>query len=172
MEEERARAQRRHDDTHLPPIQRLEAKINGLFDPMEETIGLYKVIFTPPPDMPEDAKMPYRWAAGLFQFLVVFGTLFLLDLVPIASKLLSRPGPYDVLVEHSEFVVNANWKDFTRHFAREGNGWPGQPGRQGQPNPADASLLLQPHYRPPQSPKDPIPAPENAPATDPAPLSA
>jgi hypothetical protein len=156
MEDDHARAQQRHDDTHLPPIQRLEAKINGLFDPMEETIGLYKVIFTPPPDMPEDAKMEYRWMAGLFQFLVIFGTLFLLDLVPIAAKLLSRPGAYDILVEHSEFIANANWADFSRHFAEEGNGWPGRPLRRGEVSLADASLLLRPHYREPRPRPEPV----------------
>lgn len=147
MEEDRARAQRRHDDTYLPPIERLEAKINGLFDPMEETIGLYKVIFTPPPDMPEEAKLQYRWAAGLFQFLVVFGTLFLLDLVPIASKLLSRPGAYDVLVEHSEFVVNANWTDFATHFGRTGESLPESLLSKDQPSLLEAArLLLQARY--------------------------
>ncbi|RFC46367.1 MAG: protein of unknown function (DUF4407) [Verrucomicrobia bacterium] len=100
-EEDYARAQQRHDDTFLPHIRRLEGKINGIFDPMEETIGLYKVIFLPPPDMAEDAKLQYRWVAGVFQFFVVFGTLFLLDLIPIIVKLLSRAGPYDILVEHS-----------------------------------------------------------------------
>jgi hypothetical protein len=134
----------------------LEAKITGLFDPMEETIGLYKVIFTPPPDMPEDAKMEYRWMAGLFQFLVIFGTLFLLDLVPIAAKLLSRPGAYDILVEHSEFIANANWADFSRHFAEEGNGWPGRPLRRGEVSLADASLLLRPHYRDPRPRTEPV----------------
>ena len=142
MEEDRARAQRRNDDTYLPPIERLEAKINGLFDPMEETIGLYKVIFTPPPDMPEEAKMQYRWAAGLFQFLVVFGTLFLLDLIPIASKLLSRPGAYDVLVEHSEFVVNANWTDFSQQFGLGGKGLPEDLLSKEHPSLPDAALLL------------------------------
>lgn len=88
--------------------------------------------------------------AGLFQFLVIFGTLFLLDLVPIAAKLLSRPGAYDILVEHSEFIANANWADFSRHFAEEGNGWPGRPLRRGEVSLADASLLLRPHYREPR----------------------
>jgi hypothetical protein len=142
MEEDRARAQRRNDDTYLPPIERLEAKINGLFDPMEETIGLYKVIFTPPPDMPEEAKMQYRWAAGLFQFLVVFGTLFLLDLIPIASKLLSRPGAYDVLVEHSEFVVNANWTDFAKQFGLGGKELQEDILGKEHPSLPDAALLL------------------------------
>lgn len=157
LEDDHARAQQRHDDTYLPPIQRVESKINGLFDPMEETIGLYKVIFTPPPDMPEDAKMEHRWMAGLFQFLVIFGTLFLLDIVPIAAKLLSRPGAYDILVEHSEFIANANWADFSRHFSETGNGWPGEPLRRGELSPADASLLLKPHYRRPQPRPEPSP---------------
>ena len=149
LEDDHARAQQRHDDTFLPPIKRLKDKISGIFDPMEETIGLYKVIFQAPPDMPEEAKIEYRWAAGLFQFLVVFSTLFLLDLIPIAAKLLSRAGPYDVLVEHSEFIANANWLDFEHHFRTHGNGWPGS----GVPSPeASVETLLQPHYRLPQAP--------------------
>jgi hypothetical protein len=145
QEEDHARAQQRHDDTHLPPIGRLEQKISGIFDPMEETIGLYKVIFLPPPDLPEDAKLQYRWAAGLFQFLVVFGTLFLLDLIPIVVKLLSRAGPYDVLVEHSEFIANLNWVTFRGHFEKHGSNWPGPVAA----DPAAATGLLRPYYAPP-----------------------
>jgi len=152
-EEDHSRAQQRHDDTFLPPISRLEGKINGIFDPMEETIGLYKVIFLPPPDMPEDAKLQFRWLAGLFQFCVVFGTLFLLDLIPIVVKLLSRAGPYDILVEHSEFVANLNWSAFEGHFRKHGSAWPGQSQGptegKGAWNPADAEVLLRPHYAPP-----------------------
>jgi len=145
LEEDLDRAQKRHDDTYLPQIKRLEGKINGIFDPMEETIGLYKVIFTPPPDMPEDAKLEYRWAAGVFQFLVVFGTLFLLDLIPIMVKLLSRPGPYDVLVAHDETTANLNWGDFEKHVAQHGSGWPGE--RSGDV--AVAEALIRSHYRMP-----------------------
>lgn len=145
LEDDHARAKQRHDDTHLPPIARIEQKISGIFDPMEETIGLYKVIFLPPPDMPEDAKLQYRWAAGMFQFLVVFGTLFLLDLIPIVVKLLSRAGPYDVLVEHSEFIANLNWITFRDHFQKHGSNWPGP----APVDPASASGLLRPYYAPP-----------------------
>ena len=123
LEEEQARSQQRHDDTFLPPIHRLDQKIQGMFDPMEETIGLYKVIFRPPPEMVGDSALEYRWAAALFQFLVVFGTLFFLDLIPIVVKMLTRPGPYDVLLEYSEFTANANWADFQKNFATNGSGW-------------------------------------------------
>jgi hypothetical protein len=145
QEEDHARAKQRHDETHLPPIVRVEEKISGIFDPMEETIGLYKVIFLPPPDLPEDTKLQYRWAAGLFQFLVVFGTLFLLDLIPIVVKLLSRAGPYDVLVEHSEFIANLNWITFREHFEKHGSNWPGP----SPIDPASGSALLRPYYAPP-----------------------
>jgi hypothetical protein len=148
LEEEHTRTRQRHDDTFLPPIARLEQKINGIFDPMEETIGLYKVIFLPPPDLSEDAKLQYRWAAGLFQFLVVFGTLFLLDLIPIVVKLLSRAGPYDVLVEHSEFIANLNWVTFREHFEKHGSNWPGP----GAADPGAATGLLRPYYSPPPPP--------------------
>ena len=88
--------------------------------------------------------------AGLFQFLVIFGTLFLLDLIPIVVKLLSRAGPYDILVEHSEFTANANWDDFNRHYEEHGSGWPGEaPGAF-----AVAQALLRPHYRAPISATD------------------
>jgi hypothetical protein len=153
LEYDHARAQQRHDDTFLPPINRLEQKISGIFDPMEETIGLYKVIFLPPPDLPEDAKLRYRWAAGLFQFLVVFGTLFLLDLIPIVVKLLSRAGPYDVLVEHSEFIVNLNWITFREHFEKHGSSWPGPSGV----DPAAAAGLLRPYYSAPPAGVNPPP---------------
>jgi hypothetical protein len=142
LESEQARAQKRHDENFLPQINRITQKIQGIFDPMEETIGLYKVIFLPPPDMPEDAKLRFRWAAGVFQFLVIFGTLFLLDLIPIVVKLLSRPGAYDILVEYAEFTANANFGDFARHAARSGSGWPGLA-------PTDTShpeALLRPNY--------------------------
>ena len=156
LEQDHARAKQRHDDTHLPPIVRLEQKISGIFDPMEETIGLYKVIFLPPPDMPEDGKLQYRWAAGLFQFLVVFGTLFLLDLIPIVVKLLSRAGPYDVLVEHSEFIANLNWLTFREHFDKYGSNWPGP----APVDPASGSALLRPYYAPPP-PAPPVPLVES-----------
>lgn len=149
LEAEQARAQKRHDENFLPQIHRIEQKIHGIFDPMEETIGLYKVIFLPPPDMPEDAKLRFRWLAGVFQFLVIFGTLFLLDLIPIVIKLLSRAGAYDILVEHSEFTANANYQDFARHVAQSGSGWPG-------PIPSDTKQpesLLRPNYKAlPQTP--------------------
>jgi hypothetical protein len=147
LEEEQARSQQRHDDTFLPPIHRLEQKIQGKFDPMEETIGLYKVIFVPPPEMVGDAALEYRWAAALFQFLVIFGTLFFLDLIPIVVKMLSRPGPYDVLLEYSEFTANANWADFKRNFENTGSGWNSEP-PSSRKMPDD---LLRPHYENPLS---------------------
>jgi hypothetical protein len=142
LEEEHARAQQRHDDTFLPQIKRLEQKISGIFDPMEETIGLYKVIFVPPPDMPEDAKLRYRWMAGVFQFLVIFGTLFLLDLIPIIVKLLSRAGAYDILVEHAEYTANANFADFASHALATGSGWPGAKSSDS----SNPQALLRPNY--------------------------
>ena len=147
LEEGQARSQQRHDDTFLPPIQRLEQKIQGKFDPMEETIGLYKVIFVPPPEMDGDDALKYRWAAALFQFLVIFGTLFFLDLIPIVVKMLSRPGPYDVLLEYSEFTANANWADFKRNFENTGSGWNSKPASS-RKMPDD---LLRPHYEHPLS---------------------
>jgi hypothetical protein len=119
------RALRLHDDRYLAPIQRYENKIKGVLDPMEETIGLYKVIFLPAPDasVTEQGEQGYKWMAGLFQFLVVFGTLFLLDLVPIMAKIFSRPGPYDVLVEQAEMVANLNLQAFKKNYPENAKRW-------------------------------------------------
>lgn len=121
LEAEQAEAVKRHDATHLPPIERLEKKISGVFDPMEETIGLYKIIFQTAPDATEQEKAEggHKWIAGLFQFLVIFGTLFVLDLVPIMAKIFSRPGPYDVLVEHMEFIANMNLTAYKAAYLRQ-----------------------------------------------------
>jgi len=123
--DEHKRALRLHDDKFLPPIQRYENKIKGVMDPMEETIGLYKVIFLPSPDatITERGEQGYKWMAGLFQFLVIFGTLFLLDLVPIMAKIFSRPGPYDVLVEQSEMVAHLNLAAFRKLYPDNARRW-------------------------------------------------
>lgn len=123
--DDQKRALKLHDDRYLAPIQRYENKIKGVLDPMEETIGLYKVIFLPAPDasLTEQGEQGYKWMAGLFQFLVVFGTLFLLDLVPIMAKIFSRPGAYDVLVEQSEMVANLNLKAFKQAYPENARRW-------------------------------------------------
>ncbi len=124
LEADQTSAMKRHDDTFLPPIVRLEHKINGVFDPMEETIGLYKVIFETAPDASEEEKkdVGFKWIAGVFQFLVIFGTLFVLDLVPIMAKIFSRPGPYDVLVEHPEFIANENLIAYKQAYTEQHGG--------------------------------------------------
>ena len=106
LETDHSIAAKRHDDKYLPQLALLKNKQGGVFDPMEETIGLYKVIFEPAPDATaeERAENKGKWIAGVFQFLVIFGTLFVLDLVPIMAKIFSRPGPYDVLGEHPDFI--------------------------------------------------------------------
>jgi Domain of unknown function (DUF4407) len=125
QEVDHAIAQKRHDETYLPPIARREAQIAGVLDPMEETIGLYKVIFLPAPDAADTEKgeQGYKWIAGLFQFLVIFGTLFVLDLVPIMAKIFSRPGPYDVLVEHPEFIACQNLAAYQRAYRGQDKTW-------------------------------------------------
>jgi hypothetical protein len=157
--DDHSRALRLHDDRFLPPITRYETKIRGVLDPMEETIGLYKVIFLPAPDASatEIGEQGYKWIAGLFQFLVIFGTLFVLDLVPIMAKIFSRPGPYDVLVEQAEMVANLNLKAFKKQYPGQARRWaaegPGGPA----PSPAE---ILQAHVYPaplttPASPNSP-----------------
>ena len=116
---------KRHDQRYLPQIQRIERKMNGVLDPMEETIGLYHVIFVPAPDADplETGEKDQKWIAGLFQFLVIFGTLFILDLVPIMTKIFSRAGPYDVLVEHPEFIANANLQALFAEYGKRATDW-------------------------------------------------
>ena len=138
LEADQASGMKRHDETFLPPIARVEQKISGVFDPMEETIGLYKVIFQTAPDATEDEKREggYKWMAGAFQFLVIFGTLFVLDLVPIMAKIFSRPGPYDVLVEHPEFIANENLAAYKHAYGKYyGDTW------EDDETPSDQKLL-------------------------------
>lgn len=129
---------KRHDETYLPPILRIEGKINGILDPMEETMGLYRVIFVPSPDADktEQEEQGKKWIAGLFQFLVIFGTLFVLDMVPIMTKIFSRAGPYDVLVEHPEFIANANLRVFHTEYGKRSEDW-GITGMADQPSGPD-----------------------------------
>ncbi len=129
---------KRHDERYLPHIQRIERKMTGVLDPMEETMGLYRVIFVPSPDADpvEQGEQGQKWIAGLFQFLVIFGTLFILDLVPIMTKVFSRAGPYDVLVEHPEFIANANLRVFHTEYSKHAEDW-GISGMVGQPSGRD-----------------------------------
>jgi hypothetical protein len=115
----------RHDEHFSPRIANYTRKLEGVLDPMEETIGLYKVIFVLPPDASdiERGELPYKWIAGLIPFAVVFGTLFVLDLVPILSKIFSPPGPYDVLVAEKEFIAETNLLAFRRAYRWRAEKW-------------------------------------------------
>ncbi len=121
VEADHADARKLHASRYLPRIALYERKMEGVLDPMEETIGLYKVIFLIGPDADdvEKREYEYRWMAGLFPFVVIFGTLFTLDLVPILAKIFSRPGPYDVLVEEREFIALENLRAFRGEYARQ-----------------------------------------------------
>lgn len=143
LEAENASGVKRTDDEYLPQIARYELKMKGVLDPMEETIGLYKVIFevAPDADAAERSEQGKKWIAGVFQFLVIFGTLFVLDLVPIMAKIFSRPGPYDVLVEHSEFVSNQNLRAFWANYGRHAHDW----ATIGMADDASARRLLESH---------------------------
>lgn len=145
LEAEHASGVKRADDRYGPHITRLEHKMNGVLDPMEETIGLYRVIFLPAPDADETERgeQGKKWIAGLFQFLVIFGTLFVLDLVPIMAKIFSRPGPYDVLVEHPEFVANTNLRAFRAQYGTHAHEW----ATAGMAEDASALRLLESHPR-------------------------
>ena len=145
LEVEQASAVKRTDEKYVPHIARLERKMNGVLDPMEETIGLYRVIFLPAPDADETERgeQGKKWIAGMFQFLVIFGTLFVLDLVPIMAKIFSRPGPYDVLVEHPEFVANENLRAFWVKYRSHARDW----SELGMMDDPSASRLLVSHPR-------------------------
>jgi hypothetical protein len=145
LEADQASAVKRTDEKYVPHITRLERKMNGVLDPMEETIGLYRVIFLPAPDADETERgeQGKKWIAGLFQFLVIFGTLFVLDLVPIMAKIFSRPGPYDVLVEHPEFVASENLRAFWAKYASHARDW----SELGMADDPSASRLLVSHPR-------------------------
>jgi hypothetical protein len=144
---------KRHDERYLPHIQRIERKMNGVLDPMEETMGLYRVIFVPSPDADpvEQSEQGQKWIAGLFQFMVIFGTLFILDLIPIMTKVFSRAGPYDVLVEHPEFIANANLRVFHAEYGKHSEDW-GIAGMDGQPSGRD---LVKGNPRVESQPPDP-----------------
>ncbi len=107
-----------HNLRHQPVIKNYQARASGIFDPMEETIGLFKVIFIPQASEEEADQVAgrYKWIAALFQFSIVFATLFFLDLIAILSKVMSRPGPYDVLVDFPEFVSSRNLQLFKQHY--------------------------------------------------------
>jgi hypothetical protein len=108
-----------------PALKSYHAKAEGSFDPMEETIGLFKVIFVPEAnsDGLNTIVQQYKWMAALFQFTIVFGTLFLLDLIAILSKVMSRPGPYDVLIEFPELVAGRNLEALRREYGAQAEAW-------------------------------------------------
>lgn len=110
-----------HNFRHQPVIKNYQAKASGIFDPMEETIGLFKVIFIPEADEAKSDLVTgrYKWIAALFQFSIVFATLFLLDLIAILSKVMSRPGPYDVLVEFPEFAARCNLEAIKAQYRQQ-----------------------------------------------------
>ena len=129
-EQERAGHLASHKLRFDPVIKSYTAKSQGSFDPMEETIGLFKVIFVPEND--SDATNPivqqYKWMAALFQFSIIFGTLFLLDLIAILSKVMSRPGPYDVMVEFPELVATRNLEALRSQYPHLAETWAARQG--------------------------------------------
>ena len=108
----------RLDEQYKPQITTYENKLKGVLDPMEETLGLFKVIFSTPPDADptEKEESRYKWMAGSFPLLVIFLTLFVLDLIPILIKFFSRPGPYDALIEETEFYSEINMRALRRAY--------------------------------------------------------
>lgn len=126
-ETEQAERMASHKLRFDPVLKSYHAKAEGGFDPMEQTIGLFKVIFTAETGGEEGADasavQQYKWMAALFQFSIVFGVLFLLDLIAILSKVMSRPGPYDVLVEFPELVASQNLAALKEEYPRHAAAW-------------------------------------------------
>jgi hypothetical protein len=124
-EQERAEHLASHKLRFDPVIKSYTAKSQGTFDSMEETIGLFKVIFVPESgnDTVDPIVQQYKWIAALFQFSIIFGTLFLLDLIAILAKVMSRPGPYDVLVEFPEQVAARNLEALCSQYPRLAETW-------------------------------------------------
>ena len=125
VEQERADHLRSHKLRFDPVVASYTAKSQGNFDPMEETIGLFKVIFVPDngSDQIDPIVQQYKWIAALFQFSIIFGTLFLLDLIAILSKVMSRPGPYDVMVEFPELVATRNLEVLRNQYPHLAETW-------------------------------------------------
>ena len=148
-----------HEARYMPRIALYEQKMSGVLDPMEETIGLYNVIFRIAPDADEieQREYQYRWIAGLFPFVVIFGTLFTLDLVPILAKIFSRPGPYDVLVEEKEFVALENLRAFRRDYTKHATSWVGVNGERPRENTGydHSSLLVRRRVERPEAAPEP-----------------
>jgi hypothetical protein len=130
-QQERAEHLASHKLRFDPVIKSYTAKSQGSFDPMEETIGLFKVIFVPETgnDTIDPIMQEYKWMAALFQFSIIFGTLFLLDLIAILAKVMSRPGPYDVLVEFPELVAARNLEALRAQYPRLAEEWAGNQNR-------------------------------------------
>jgi len=124
-EQERAGHLASHKLRFDPVIKSYTAKSQGSFDPMEETIGLFKVIFVPETGsgQVDPIVQKYKWMAALFQFSIIFGTLFLLDLIAILSKVMSRPGPYDVMVEFPELVATRNLEALRSQYPNLAETW-------------------------------------------------
>lgn len=124
-EAEQAENRNSHKLRFEPVIRSYHAKAEGRFDPMEETIGLFKVIFVAEAgsDGMDQLVQQYKWMAALFQFSIIFGTLFLLDLIAILSKVMSRPGPYDVLIEFPELVTGQNLMALKKEYPRFADAW-------------------------------------------------
>lgn len=124
-EQEQADHLASHKRRFDPVIKSYTTKAQGTFDPMEETIGLFKVIFVPESggEQVDPIVQQYKWIAALFQFSIIFGTLFLLDLIAILAKVMSRPGPYDVLVEFPELVAARNLEALRSQYPRLAEKW-------------------------------------------------
>lgn len=143
-EQEQADHLAAHKRRFDPVIKSYTAKAQGKFDPMEETIGLFKVIFVPESggEQADPIVQQYKWIAALFQFSIIFGTLFLLDLIAILAKVMSRPGPYDVLVEFPELVAARNLEALRSQYPDLAARWAAQRTGNAQVSTAEVDIDL------------------------------
>ncbi|HEV7402526.1 MAG TPA: DUF4407 domain-containing protein [Chthoniobacteraceae bacterium] len=156
LDEEYTAGQKELEERFTPKIELYSGALNS-GDPLTETLGLFRVITTPPPDGLETERVrpAVRWFAGLFPLGVIFGTLFIIDLIPVLTKFLSRPGAYDAMVEFAEMVPRENFAAFRHQYPHYAARWMdeisdfGAGGRAAPPSVADpqtgADLLLACH---------------------------
>gem|GEM_PF-5898395 len=122
-------------------LQRYETYARtGELDPLEEMVGLYYVILGMKPELAWDAAEgqpqgpsvrlssaieggTLRVLLALFQFFTLYGTLFVLDLIPMLAKLMSPSGSYDAIISANETIARENYNAFRRSYPRGVQDW-------------------------------------------------
>ena len=115
MELQREKELARTSETFNARIDPMKLRIAGIMDPLEETLALYNVIFESDGTSIDPQS---RAKAGLFQVMLTFGIFFLVDLLPIVSKMLSV-GEYDHLLAMRELSSKAQLRARERSVGHE-----------------------------------------------------